>query len=109
MRCRSDRANGLLCCASSMSDLSDSVVQQEYLTATMSPARTTRPDPSTIVVLETPDGGEEEGTDDADDDAAEEELSAAVDERFDDDDADDDVRTLLIVVGARNDRTDGTT
>ena len=50
-RCRSDLANGL----------SDPEAVQRYLTTTASPGRTTRPVPSTTVVLDTPDdGGEEE-------------------------------------------------
>ena len=52
-RCRSDLANGL----------SDPEAVQRYLTTTASPGRTTRPVPSTTVVLDTPDdGGEEDDT-----------------------------------------------
>jgi hypothetical protein len=54
---------------------------QEYLTTTASPGRITRPVPSTMVVLDTPDAAAAAAVveDDADDDE-DDELSAAVDQ-----------------------------
>lgn len=55
---------------------------QEYLTTTASPGRITRPVPSTMVVLDTPDAAAAAAVveDDADNDDDDDELSAAVDQ-----------------------------
>ena len=61
----------------------EETTEQEYLTTTASPGRITRPVPSTMVVLDTPDAAAAAAVvedDDADDDEDMDELSAAVDQ-----------------------------